>query len=611
MSLAAERAVERAKFGNLATAEPAVYRLLSDAPSQLLIDLLARGLGEKRTTLVLAMVQVLGDRADRAAATPPAGGGAKPSLLVRALSYPDPAVQFAAATALLRSPVPVPVASRPLIVDVLRRAAAVDQGAAADSKGTVLLADPGKYRAGTLAVMLRGMGYEVERFTTGRDLLRRVARASDFDIIFVDRHTASPLLIDLVAQLQSDVKAAARPLFVIASTDKPRPPSFDQLLVSMAALIAATENDAVAIPSPYVPDPLYTAEEQAKTRASVQQRRDNVFRSAVADRTARLNRVLATLPITLTEPQQRLMDLRIRLISFALLGAEFPITPESSPQTVAEIASIRRQITLQPPTPPYGLGAATIDLMKLIDRFEVDVEKVKAAQARYEYLRGRVDPVELGLTVETFRDAVLEAKLTRTLSGYPAVRIVPEPYSRGALEADLNALFADPMMVPRDPAMKKADALTAVEFLRQMAVGDIAGYNISSAEPELRAALQVPDLAPAALEAVERFKGGDAQVALLQFALSGDSRPLPLRIKAADAAIRHLRANGGVGTLPQTLVAPIVEQATAEPNAELRGKFLTLKGMVVPNPSAFVGQLKGYNPPILPPPPKPEPLPKP
>ncbi|MBN9117699.1 MAG: hypothetical protein J0I06_00760, partial [Planctomycetes bacterium] len=107
LALAAERAVERSKAGNLATAEPETYRLLSAAPSNVLVDLLVRGLGEKRTPLVLAMVQVLGDRADRTAAMP-LGGADKPSPLVKALAYPDPAVQFAAAAALLRSPVPVP-----------------------------------------------------------------------------------------------------------------------------------------------------------------------------------------------------------------------------------------------------------------------------------------------------------------------------------------------------------------------------------------------------------------------------------------------------------------------------------------------------------------------
>ena len=169
LTLAAERAMERAHFGNLAIAEPATFRLLSDAPSTTLNDLLNFGINRKKTALVLAMLQVLGDRADRDAATPPAGPP-RPSLLVKALGYPDPQVQFAAADALLRSPVPVPPEVRGQIVEILRRAAAVDAGAPANAKGTALLADPNKRRSDAVALLLRGMGYDVEVFRTGRDL---------------------------------------------------------------------------------------------------------------------------------------------------------------------------------------------------------------------------------------------------------------------------------------------------------------------------------------------------------------------------------------------------------------------------------------------------------
>ncbi|HSQ58458.1 MAG TPA: hypothetical protein VLM40_22245, partial [Gemmata sp.] len=71
LAIAAERAIERAKFGRLAIAEPAVYKLLAEAPSTVLNDLLNQGLNQKRTPLVLSMIQVLGTRGDRAAATPP------------------------------------------------------------------------------------------------------------------------------------------------------------------------------------------------------------------------------------------------------------------------------------------------------------------------------------------------------------------------------------------------------------------------------------------------------------------------------------------------------------------------------------------------------------
>src|SRR5262249_18639630 len=154
----------------------------------------------------------------------------------------------------------------------------------------------------------------------------------------------------------------------------------------------------------------------------------NTFRTAVAARTARLQRVIDTLPLTLSAEQKLLMQIRIQLIQYALLEAEFPISLESAPETAVELTRLRRQLALQPPSGRYGVGAASTDLMKLIERFEIDVAKVKGAQEKNDFLRSRVDGHEIGLEVETFREALLEAKLARTLSGYPAVRIIPEPY---------------------------------------------------------------------------------------------------------------------------------------------------------------------------------------
>ncbi|MFM8272346.1 MAG: hypothetical protein ACKODX_08405, partial [Gemmata sp.] len=534
LALASERAVERARGNNLAVTEPAVYKLLSDTPSATLIELLARGLTEKRTPLVLAMAQALGDRADREAATPPAGAGDRPSLLVRALAYPDHAVQFAAATALLRSPVPVPGSAKPQIVEILRRAAATDPGKPGESKGTVLLVDPAKFRADSNAALLRGphfdrdtesprikgLTFDVEILGSGRDLLRRIARSSDFDIIVIDHHAAPPELIDTVGQVAADPRTAGRPIYVIASADKPRLPTFDQLMLRTSAMIAATENDVIAIPDPYVPDAKRTPEEQAGDRKDRQKRRDNALANAAAVRAERLQRVLDTLPLTLTANQKQLMQLRIKLVVYAILAAEYPVTPESAPATVASLDSTRKQITLQPASATYGSDIAIKDLLKLIERFELDVSKAPQAQKRYDALRAKVDSVDLGLTVETFRDPLIEAKITRVLKGYPGVKVIPEPYSRLQLEPEFKVLFGDPMMLPRDAAAKKADARTAVEYLRQMAVGDLPGYEYKLADAELRAALNHPDpdVASAAVDAVERFKTGEAQAGLLQLA---------------------------------------------------------------------------------------------
>lgn len=598
LALAAERAVERARYANLARTEPATFKLLSDAPSSVLNELLNRGLNQNKTALVLAMVQVLGDRADRDAATPTAGTPTKPSLLVRALSYPDHQVQFEAAVALLRSPVPVPSAVRGQVVDILRRAAAVDSGSSSGSKGTALISDPNKRRSDSLANLLRGLGYDVEVFSTGRDLLRRISRASDFDVLFIDRHTVVPELIDLVGQLSADTKVANRPTFVIASPDKPPVPTFDQLLLRFAALIAATENEIVAMPAVFVPDPRDTPEQNETVRKTNQERRDGVFLSTAANRMDRLKRLVETTGISFAPTQKLLYELRLELITYAVLGAEFPISHESAPATYANIQRLKRQIALQPPSPPYGTGTPTTDLLKLLERFEIDLARVPSAQQRFDSLYSKVDAVELGLPVETFRDPALETRLAKLLHNYPTIRIIPEPNARDELAADLKTAFATAHQAPRDPAEKRAAQQVAVHWLRKMAAGERPGFEVKVAEPELRAALRVDALAADAIAAVERFGTAESQQDLLALALT-EGRPIQLRTQAADAAIRNIQAHGK--SIPKSLIDPLIQAAEKEPDLGLRGKLLTLKGMLAYQPLGFLNQLNQYSPPLVPP----------
>ena len=163
-----------------------------------------------------------------------------------------------------------------------------------------------------------------------------------------------------------------------------------------------------------------------------------------------------------------------------------------------------------------------------------------------------------------------------------------------------------PAQAPRDPAEKKAAQKEAIEWLAKMATGALPGYDAKPAEGELRAALRVDDLASTAIDGVSRFGSAEVQQDLLALAITpGASRPLPIRSKAADAAIRHIQVNGKL--IPKSLIKPLEEQAAAEPDAALRGKLLTLKGMLDFSQADFVNQLKAYNPPLIPPPPAKEP----
>jgi hypothetical protein len=236
-------------------------------------------------------------------------------------------------------------------------------------------------------------------------------------------------------------------------------------------------------------------------------------------------------------------------------------------------------------------------MLKLIERFELDLARVPAAKKRFEDLYAKIDPVELGLPVETFRDPLLEAKLERTLRNYPTVRIIPEPFGRTTLAADLGAVQAEPGQAPRDQAEKKAAQKVAVEWLRKMATGELTGFDVKSAEGELRDALRIDDIAEAAIEAVSKFGSADTQQALLSLATNA-LRPLPIRSKAADAAVRHIQANGKL--VPKNIIDEVSDAASKEPDVALRGKLLTLKGMLAHNAGTFLNDLKGFNPPLIP-----------
>ena len=596
LTLAAEKAMERGRFGDLSRTDPAVYRLLADAPAVVLTDLLDRSLAEKRTGLVLALTQVLGDRAERGPATAAPG---KVSLYERALNYSDPRVQLAAANALLRSPAGVEPKLRGRVVDVLRRAAGVDTAVPDSAKGQALLADPNRRRADTTAAYLRAMGLEVDIYATGRDLLRRTSRAADYDLILLDHHVPGPEVRDLVAQLRADRNTARVPVLVVASADRPVPPSFDQLLLRFAELIAATELDPVRIPAAYVPDLRKTPEAREADRETIQNQRDGAFRNAAAARMAELRKVLETTGLELTDDQRFQVRLRAEQVTYAVLAAEFPLSPESAPAAARYVDELNRRIAGQPDVPGYTREVGINQLMKLVERLELDIARNPAVQGRYDALRARVDAESLGLVVRPPRDFEAEGKLVRLLRNVPAVAVIPEPYSLAWFEVAVAAAFADPADRPRDPAEKRAAARLAIGWLSRMATGEVTGFDVRPAGPELLAALRSDDLAELAIPGVAALATADAQQALVSVAVTA-GRPVPVRLRAADAATRHAQQHGAL--TPKTLLESLSTGAGNEADPELRARLLVLKGLLVPPGKTYATDLRNYNPPLVSPP---------
>jgi CheY-like chemotaxis protein len=221
LALATARAVERANFGELARAEPAVSQLLATAPVDLVVELLEAALAENNTALAHGLTQALGDRSAKSAAvsTP-----TRPAPLVKALNYADPRVQLAAAAAILKLPA-VEHGANARIVEILSRASGTDAGATAEGKGRALVVDPSTIRGDRVAQLLRGLGYDVEIFGTSADLFKRINRSADFDFLVIDRHTVAPELKDTLANLKSNVNAGRRPVLVVASPDTAAAPN--------------------------------------------------------------------------------------------------------------------------------------------------------------------------------------------------------------------------------------------------------------------------------------------------------------------------------------------------------------------------------------------------
>ena len=598
------KAVEKANYGELAEADPVLFRVVVAAPSEQLINLLNEALTAQRTALALGLTQVLAVQADRTAATGSSPG--KPGVYVRALDYPDSRVQFAAAIGLLRAPIPADHGKSARVVDILRRALAADSTPPGPKEmGRALLADPQDQRAEKVASYLRQLGYATERFATGRDLMRRVNKAADFDVIVVDRHTASPEVIDLLAQLRRDASAGRRPLLLIASADNPTPIPLEHLLLRLAVLIAATDTSALAVRKPYAYDPRRADVDVPKEKADIRKYRDFQLEDVYRQRLARIQRLVTAAGLDPTKEVSARLQLRLPQFTYAAIAAEVPVTEDTAPLMYKQFVAQNAVVLSQPDLTRLTVDTPTTNLSRIIEQLDAAVPADR--RLLLDVFRRSIDPIALGLPPDTARDAVAEDTFAKIAKHYPGVVVVPEPYTVVGLSDDLKSAAQDPSQLPRDPANKAAASKLAVEWLRRMAIGEVPGYDIRPAEAALRDALKSNDLAPAAIEAVGRLPSAEAQQDLLALAIAGD-RPLPLRLRAAELTIRHIQLYARL--IPANLSAALTKAADDEKDGRMKANLQVLREFVVGKTGDF-GKLMATYPLPLPPSKDPAPAPPP
>jgi CheY-like chemotaxis protein len=245
LSLALDKAQGQAGLATpLERAVPGAQDMLSSVSVDLVNAVLDRALREGRVPVILATVRDLGARASVRATHPssvplppelealqPQPGGPRPvrppmaSLppLVRALYYPDPRVQVAAAEALTRIPGPPAVHVPARLVEVLRRTLAADPGAPTAVKPRVLVGYFNDDERTRVAQAVAAAGFDPVPVATGRVLLLRLAQAADIDLILMDEALPDPGLAHLLANLRADVNVGLVPVVVTAPPDRAEP----------------------------------------------------------------------------------------------------------------------------------------------------------------------------------------------------------------------------------------------------------------------------------------------------------------------------------------------------------------------------------------------------
>ena len=594
LSIATERAVERAKFADLAKAEPEVYALLASAPSTTLVNILENALLENRTALAIGAIQALGDRSEKLAATQQLKAGIdRPAVLVRAMSYPDPRVQLAAAVAILRMPVGTNHGANAAIVDVLRRTIAGQDAGANATKGKAIIVDSNTLRGDRIASLLRSLGYDTEITTTGRELMKRVGQSSNFDLLVVDQHVVEPQLNDLLAFISASQQIARRPVAVVASADNPKPVGLEELLLRLAALIAATESIDIPVPAPLLLDRRKPKEDTDRDRKLNTDDREKIFRQIYEGRLARTMRITDAANIVINAQLRSRLDLRLPQLTLAAIVAEYDPTVESAPSTIQNLANYTQLIRNQVDIDPTAMKVPLESLNKLIGQLETAL--TPELTKKFDAIRLKMDPTELEIARTPSLEPFARAKVAKQVKPYAGVTLIDEPYSSYALENDLKVLFSDPTQMPRDPTEKKAAAKLAIDYLRKLALGELPGYDIKTVETAFVQSLANDDLAEAAAESLARIPTATAQQELVKVA-ANPTRPVNLRVKAAEAAIQHVQTYSKLTSEP--IIQQVLVQLAAEPAPEIKAKLAVVYSLITTAPNQLAKKIQTFTIPL-------------
>jgi hypothetical protein len=216
---------------------PKVHDLLGSVQADLVNAVLERALEERRVAVILGAVRDVGERKEHRALSPL---GRRQSPLVRALYYPDRRVQMAAAEALLQIPDSASVQATTRVVEVLRRALAAEPELRQPAK--VLIGYFNEDVRAQASAVVAAAGFQPVTVGSGREMMQRLAQASDIALLLFEEQLPNPGLAQLLGQLRADRFAGSLPILLTATpppTDDsgklPADPVQRQALLAQAA----------------------------------------------------------------------------------------------------------------------------------------------------------------------------------------------------------------------------------------------------------------------------------------------------------------------------------------------------------------------------------------
>jgi len=191
-----------------------------------------------------------------------------------------------------------------------------------------------------------------------------------------------------------------------------------------------------------------------------------------------------------------------------------------------------------------------------------------------------------------------ESRLKHLIESYRQIAVVRGPLTPAIVQRELAPQEpAAPQggSPPLSPTERKAFSVLSMEWLMRLATGSVPGYDVRPAERTIRQAINVPELAKAAIEATSRLPGSDPQSDLANVVLD-QQRPADVRILAADNLVYHAQRHGTALSVPKIQALMDLLPTLQEP--VLRGKVAAAVGTLQGNSQQTGMRLQWYLSPL-------------